>query len=90
MLAAVMTTETTFAAALLGRSVRGDFQRRGRILFIAAADCMTGQTIAIGVTDVCFVCELYGKRFARPEKHGRIVHRLLRVANSAAGFLRGF
>lgn len=90
MPSAVVATETTFAAALIGRSVRGDFQRRGRILFVAAADRVAGHAIAIGVTDVRFVCELRGKRFARAEKYRRIVHCLLRVTNNAAGFLRGF
>lgn len=89
MPSAVVTTETAFAAALIGRSMRGDFQCRGRILFVAAADRVAGHTIAVGVTDVRFVCELRGKRFARPEKHWRIVRCLLRMANNAAGFLRG-
>lgn len=86
----VVATETAFATALIGRSVRGDFQSRGRILFVTAVGRMTSQTIAICISDMSFVRELRVERLAGASQHRRVVHRLLRVTNSAAGFVCSF
>lgn len=59
-------------------------------MFIAAIDRVASHTITIGVSDVSFVSELRVERLAGASQHRRIIHRLLRVANDAAGFLRGF
>lgn len=73
MPAAVVTTETAFAIALIRHGVSGDFQRGGRNLVIAPADRMTGHAISVGITDVSFMCEFCVVSLARLSQHGRIV-----------------
>lgn len=88
MLAAVMTSETAFAAALICGGVRRDFERGRRVLIVTTVDRVTGAAVIVDVSDMGFVREQRAKSLARSAKHRNVIASLLCVTNDAAGFWR--